>query len=76
MRGDPVEWVERIPAYLDAVATVSDMNLPGFRYHALKRDPAGFWTVMVSGTWRVTFLLTDCHAIQVQLIVYHSKHKR
>jgi proteic killer suppression protein len=36
-----------ILARLDAAASVEDMDLPGFRLHALKRDLKGHWAVAV-----------------------------
>jgi proteic killer suppression protein len=31
------------------------MNLPRYRFHALKGDPARFWAVSVSGNYRIIF---------------------
>ncbi len=41
--GEHVEKLRDILARLDAAATVGDMDLPGFRLHALKGDWKGFW---------------------------------
>ncbi|MGG7003073.1 UNVERIFIED_CONTAM: type II toxin-antitoxin system RelE/ParE family toxin, partial [Pseudomonas aeruginosa] len=32
-----------------------DMNQVGWRLHSLKGDLAGYWSVRVSGNWRLTF---------------------
>ena len=37
---------------LDAAARPEDMNLPGWRFHALKGDRAGEYSVTVSGNPR------------------------
>jgi toxin HigB-1 len=42
-----------ILARLDAAATIADMDLPGFRLHALKGDLKGWWAVTVRANWRV-----------------------
>ena len=47
------------------------MGLPGFRLHPLKGDAAGFWSVTVSGNWRVIFRFAGGHASEVDLIDYH-----
>ncbi|MBF0356690.1 MAG: type II toxin-antitoxin system RelE/ParE family toxin [Alphaproteobacteria bacterium] len=47
------------------------MDLPGLRLHALKGDLIGFWSVMVSGNWRIVFRFEDGHAHDVDLIDYH-----
>jgi proteic killer suppression protein len=44
-----------ILARLDAAATVSDMDLPGFWLHALKGSFKGFWAVTVRANWGVIF---------------------
>ncbi len=47
------------------------MNLPGFRLHPLKGDLAGFWSVTVSGNWRIVFRFESGHASDVDLIECH-----
>ncbi len=49
-------------AALDTAQTIDDMNLPGFRLHALKGDRTGIWSITVSGNWRVTFAFTEGNA--------------
>jgi proteic killer suppression protein len=51
--------LENILSVLDAAATPADLDLPGYRLHALKGDLKGFWSVTVSGNWRVTFRIKD-----------------
>ena len=60
-----------ILARLDAAATVSDMDLPGFRLHALKGSFKGFWAVTVRANWRVIFRLVEGEAADVDYIDYH-----
>ena len=66
-----VNKIERILARLDQAANPNEMNLPGYRLHPLKGDLAGFWSVTVSGNWRVVFRFADGHASDVDLIDYH-----
>ena len=47
------------------------MDLPGFRLHPLKGDLAGYWSVGVSGNWRVIFRFDGADARDVDLIDYH-----
>jgi proteic killer suppression protein len=60
-----------ILARLDAASSVSDMDLPGFRLHALKGDFKGFWAVTVRANWRVIFRLEEGEALDVDYIDYH-----
>jgi proteic killer suppression protein len=63
--------IERILARLDQAAEPGNMNLPGYRLHPLKGDLAGFWSVTVSGNWRIVFRFEQGHASDVDLIDYH-----
>jgi proteic killer suppression protein len=60
-----------ILARLDAAATVADMDLPGFRLHALKGDLKGFWAVTVRANWRVIFRFAGRDAVDVDYVDYH-----
>ena len=63
--------VERILARLDEAARPENMDLPGFRLHPLKGDLSGFWSVTVSGNWRIIFRFDGSDACDVDLVDYH-----
>ena len=63
--------IGRILARLEEASEVGNMDLPGFRLHPLKGDLAGFWSVTVSGNWRVVFRFEGGHAGDVDLVDYH-----
>lgn len=63
--------VERILARLDEATGPGGMDLPGYRLHPLKGSLAGFWSVSVSGNWRVVFRFDGADACDVDLIDYH-----
>ena len=63
--------IARILARLNEARTVQDMALPGYRLHPLKGKLAGFWSVSVSGNWRIVFRFEDGMAHDVDLIDYH-----
>jgi proteic killer suppression protein len=58
-------------ARLDAASGPEDMNLPGWRLHALKGDLAGHWSAWVNGNWRMTFAFDGEDAILVDYRDYH-----
>jgi toxin HigB-1 len=60
-----------ILARLDAAAAIADMDLPGFRLHALKGELKGFWAVTVRANWRVIFRFADGEALDVDYVDYH-----
>ena len=56
---------------LNIVRRPEDMNLPGWRFHALKGKMSDRYAVSVSGNWRVTFGWDGVDAIDVDLEDYH-----
>jgi proteic killer suppression protein len=57
---------------IDEAARPGDVGLfPGWRLHPLKGDLKGFWSVSVSGNWRVVFRFEKGDAFDVDLTDYH-----
>ena len=56
---------------LDAAAAPEELNLPGHRFHELKGDRAGTYSLTVTGNVRVTFAFEGEDAVQVNLEDYH-----
>ena len=46
-------------------------RFPGWRLHQLKGDLQGFWSVTVSGNWRIIFRLEKGDTFDVDLVDYH-----
>ncbi len=46
-------------AALDSATTIADMDIPGFRLHALVGADRGRWSIWVNGNWRRTFAFRD-----------------
>lgn len=55
---------------LDDASRPDDMNLPGFRFHALVGSNKDRYAVNASGNWRITFGWMDGDAIDVDLEDY------
>jgi proteic killer suppression protein len=66
-----VPKLRRVLFLLHNATVPEDMDQPGFVLHPLRGDLAGFWSVRVSGNWRVIFRFKDGHAFDVDLIDYH-----
>ena len=49
----------------------SDMNMPGWKLHALSGGLALHWSVWVNGNWRLTFAFDGEDAILVDYQDYH-----
>ena len=66
-----VDKLRDILARLDASNAPSDMDLPGFRLHALKGKLKGFWAVTVRANWRVIFRFVGNDALDIDYVDYH-----
>jgi len=58
-------------ALLEAAGIVSDMETPGSGLHALRGDLQGFWSVKISGNYRLIFRFENGNAYDVDVVDYH-----
>lgn len=56
---------------LDAAQIAEDMNYPGSKFHGLRGDLAGHYSVTVTGNYRITFRFEDGDAELVDYQDYH-----
>ena len=63
--------LENILFVLDTASGVEALDLPGYALHPLKGDLKDFWSVKVSGNWRIVFQFIDGDAFNVDLTDYH-----
>jgi len=66
-----VEKVETALGLLDVAETPEAVNLPGYRLHPLRGDLRGFWSIRVSGNWRLIFRFDDRDVCDVDVVDYH-----
>ena len=66
-----VDQAEDILGLLDMAKDPEDMNLPGYRLHRLRGNLRGFWSITVSGNWRIVFRFDGGNAFDIDLIDYH-----
>ena len=66
-----VDKVETALGLLDVADTPAVVNLPGYRLHPLRGDLRGFWSIRVSGNWRLIFRFDDRDVCDVDLVDYH-----
>ena len=71
VRQDQVERLNVVLSYLDAAVSSGDLSVPGVRLHRLKGQLRDFWSVSISGNWRVIFRFEDGDAYDVDLVDYH-----
>ena len=63
--------VEEILSVLEAAETVEEMNIPDYRLHSLTGNLHGYWSVRVTGNWRIVFRFENGEALDVDLDDYH-----
>ena len=71
VKPEHVSRLRLILARLDASSVPEDMNLPGLGLHPLKGSLKTFWSVSVSGNWRVIFRFENGNATDVDYLDYH-----
>lgn len=73
-KGIQAKHAQRLADLLDrlnASSAVRDMNFPGSGLHQLKGKLRGYWSVKVSGNWRVMFRFKNGDAFDVDYVDYH-----
>lgn len=63
--------IEEILSILSAAESVEEANIPGYRLHPLTGELNGFWSVRVTGNWRIVFRFEDGNALDIDLVDYH-----
>lgn len=66
-----VPKIRLILSRLDNATSPEMMNQPGYHFHALKGNLKGFYSVKVSGNWRLIFRFEDENVLDVDYIDYH-----
>ena len=66
-----VKRIRRLLNALDDCEQVEHMNYAGTHLHELKGQRSGYWSVWISGNWRLTFRFVEGNAYDVDLEDYH-----
>jgi len=76
-KGIPPGMADKLRKLLFALETADNLNqvgrFPGWKLHPLKGDLKGFWSLTVTGNWRLTFSYDEKTntADDIDLIDYH-----
>jgi len=57
--------------FMDRAVLPGDLDLPGWRLHPLKGELADYWSLSVSGNWRVIFRFIGSDIELVDYLDYH-----
>ncbi len=63
--------IREILTLLDAVDTIEQMDIPGYRLHKLSGEYRDFHSVRVSANYRIIFRFVEGNAYDVDYIDYH-----
>lgn len=66
-----VKKIRLILFLLHNATSVEDCNFPGSDLHKLKGDLKDYWSVKVSGNWRIIFQFIDGNVYVVNYLDYH-----
>ena len=74
-KGLPAQYVSkirRILSVIDTASSIDEINLyPGWRLHRLSGDFGGFWSLTVTGNWRIIFKFEAGDASELDYVDYH-----
>ena len=72
IRADHAKRLRRALTALDTAATIENMKaIPGWRLHQLTGDLRGFWSISITGNWRLIFRFVAGDAFDLDLVDYH-----
>lgn len=73
-KGIHQSYVKRLTVILpllEAAEVATDTQFPGSQLHQLRGDLAGFWSIKVSGNYRLIFRFEDGNVYDVDIVDYH-----
>ncbi len=71
IRADHAKKLARQLAILNSASAAQEMDIPGWRLHALSGAMSGCWSVWINGNWRLTFRFNGNDAEIVDYQDYH-----
>lgn len=71
IRADHTKRLARMLQFMDRAALPADLDLPGWRLHPLKGELSEYWSLSVSGNWRVIFRFVGSDIELVDYLDYH-----
>lgn len=71
LRADQVGRIRNALADLDSARSPRDLSMPRYRLHQLRGNLRGFWSIRVTGNWRIVFRFEGDDVYDVDLVDYH-----
>lgn len=71
LNAEQLPRIVRVVALLDQATTPQDLDIPGYHLHTLRGDLQGFWSVRITGNFRLVFRMEDGDVFDIDLVDYH-----
>jgi proteic killer suppression protein len=71
INADHAKRLRRVLLVLNRATHRDELDMPGWRFHRLKGDLIDYWSVSISGNWRIIFRMFND---QVELVDYLDYH--
>ena len=71
LKPDQVKKIRNILTLLNNAARIDDLNYPGANLHPLKGTLKGYWSVTVTGIYRIIFHFEEGNAYLLDYVDYH-----
>lgn len=68
---DQTNQITRVLRALDAASCIDDLDLPGFRLHALKGNLEEYHSITIKNNWRIIFKFIKGDVYLVDYLDYH-----
>ncbi|TWD43757.1 type II toxin-antitoxin system RelE/ParE family toxin [Pseudomonas sp. SJZ131] len=71
IRANHANRLSRMLQFMDRAVMPGDLDLPGWRLHPLKGELIDYWSLSVSGNWRIIFRFIGSDIELVDYLDYH-----
>ena len=71
INADHAKRLRRVLLLLNRAKHREELELPGWRFHRLKGDLIDYWSVSISGNWRIIFRMFNGKVELVDYLDYH-----
>ena len=71
IRADHEKRLARMLQFMDRAQFPNDLDIPGWRLHPLRGERVQYWSLSVSGNWRIIFRFIGSDIELVDYLDYH-----
>ncbi|HET9660408.1 MAG TPA: type II toxin-antitoxin system mRNA interferase toxin, RelE/StbE family [Thermomicrobiales bacterium] len=63
--------IVNILSVLETAESIEQIDIPGYRLHPLTGNLRGYWSIRVTGNWRILFRIEENRVLDIDLVDYH-----